>query len=138
MPAETNLAVIRRVTALINERRLDEAFEFYDRDCRYHGPGGQELTGRDGIRELWELFLGAFPDLTASVDEAICDGNKVALRCTVRGTHTGEFLGMPASHRSINLPVTEVFRFGHGTLLEAWDQYDRLHLLEQIGGAPGR
>lgn len=138
MSAETNLAAINRVATLINDRRLDEASEFYDRDHRYHGPGGQELTGRGGIRELWELFLEAFPDLTASVDEAICEGDKVAFRCTVRGTHTGEFLGIPASRRSITLPVTEVCRFGNGTLLEAWDQYDRLHLLEQIGGAPAQ
>jgi steroid delta-isomerase-like uncharacterized protein len=138
MSAETNLAVLSRVTELINDRKLDEAVDFYDRDYVHHGPGGQELTGRDGIRRLWDLFLGAFPDLTASMEESICGEDKVALRFTVRGTHTAQFLGVPASNRSIILPTTEVFRIENGTLVEAWDQYDRLHLLEQIGGVPGR
>ena len=136
MSVEMNVAVINQVMELINDRNLDEAFELYDPDYIYHGPGGQELRGRDGIRGLWEAFLTAFPDLTASVDEAISEGNSVALRWAVRGTHTGEFLGIPASNKPITLPITEVFRVENGILVEAWDQYDRLHLMEQIGAAP--
>ena len=133
MSAEKNVALINQVMELINARNLDEAFELYALDYIYHGPGGQELRGRDGIKGLWELFLSAFPDLTASVDETISEGDRVALRWAVSGTHTGEFLGIPASNKSITLPITEVFRMGNGKLQEAWDQYDRLHLMEQIG-----
>ncbi len=136
MSAEENVSVLWRAVELINARKLDEAFALYEPSCLYHGPGGQELRGREGIRGLWDLFLGAFPDLTASVDEAICEGDRVALRCIIRGSHTGEFLGIPASHRSITLPVATVIRIENGAVQEAWDQYDRLHLLEQIGGGP--
>jgi steroid delta-isomerase-like uncharacterized protein len=136
MSTEKNVALINRVLELINDRNLDEAFELYDLDYIYHGPGGQELRGRSGIRGLWDLFLTAFPDLTSSVDEVISEGNKVALRWTIRGTHTGELLGIPASNKSITLPITEVFRVENGQLAEAWDRYDRLHLMEQIGAAP--
>ncbi len=138
MSVEKNVAVINQVMELINDRNLDEAFELYDLDYIYHGPGGQELRGRDGIRGLWEAFITAFPDLTASVDEAIAEGNSVALRWAVKGTHTGEFLGIPASNKPITLPITEVFRVENGILVEAWDQYDRLHLMEQIGAAPAQ
>lgn len=136
MSTEKNVALINQVMELINNRNLDEAFELYDLDYIYHGPGGQELKGRDGIRGLWELFLTAFPDLTSSVDEVIAEGNKVALRWTIRGTHTGELFGIPASDKSITLPITEVFHIENGQLVEAWDRYDRLHLMEQIGAAP--
>lgn len=136
MSENENVSVIDRVMGLINERNLDEAFELYHVDYIYHGPGGQELRGRDGIRGLWELFLSAFPDLVASVDAAVSEGDSVALRWRVSGTHTGEFLGIPASGKSMTLPITEVFRVENGMLAEAWDQYDRLHLLEQIGAAP--
>ena len=136
MSAETNVAVIQQVMSLINDRNLDAAFQLYAPDYVYHGPGGQELRGRDGIRGLWELFLSAFPDLSASVDEFISEGDKVALRWRVTGTHTGEFLGIPASNRSMTLPITEVFRLENGILVEAWDQYDRQHLMEQIGPSP--
>ncbi|HEY5626480.1 MAG TPA: ester cyclase [Nitrospira sp.] len=138
MSLEKNVAVINQVMELINDRKLDEAFKLYDLDYIYHGPGGQELRGRDGIRGLWEAFLTAFPDLSASVDEAISEGDNVALRWNVKGTHTGDFLGIPASGKSMALPITEVFRVENGILVEAWDQYDRLHLLEQIGAAPAQ
>ena len=136
MSPEANVALITKVMDLINARKLDEAFELYDLDYTYHGPGGQELRGRDGIRGLWNLFLGAFPDLTVSVDEVICQGDKVALRWMVAGSHRGEFLGIPATNKSVRLPIIEVFRVDNGALREAWDQYDRLHLMEQIGSAP--
>lgn len=134
MPAAENVSVLRRAIELINARKLDEAFALYEPNCLYHGPGGQELRGREGIRGLWDLFLGGFPDLSASVDEVICEGDKVASRCTIRGSHTGEFLGIPASYESITLPIATVIRIVNGAVREAWDQYDRLHLLEQIGG----
>ncbi len=136
MSAGNNIALINRVLDLINSRNLDEAFEFYNLDYIYHGPGGQELRGRSGIRGLWELFLAAFPDLTSSVDEVISEGNKVALRWTIRGTHTGELFDIPATNKSITLPITEIVHIENGQLVEAWDRYDRLHLLEQIGAAP--
>ena len=134
MTTDKNIELVNRVLELINSRNLDEALEFYDLDYVYHGPGGQELRGRSGIRGLWDLFLAAFPDLVASVDEIYSAGDKVTLRWNVRGTHTGEFLGIPASKKSISLPITEVFRVEGGILREAWDQYDRLHVMEQIGG----
>ncbi len=136
MSVEENKALARRVIDLINRRELDRAFELYVPDYIYHGPGGQELRGREGIRGLWAVFLLAFPDLQAGIDAVIAEGDMIVLRWTVRGTHTGEFQGIAASHKKMTLPITEVFRILDGQLAEAWDQYDRLHLLEQIGAAP--
>jgi len=130
-------AVISQVLELINERKLDEAFELYAEDYIYHGPGHIELRGRDGIRGLWNDFLVGFPDLHSTVDEMISQGDKLVLRWTVRGTHTGLFWGVPASNNKITLPITEIFRIEGGQLVEAWDQWDRLHLMRQIGGPPG-
>ena len=137
MSTESNEVLIRQVLTLIDERRLDEAFELYSSDYVYHGPGGQELRGRDGIRGLWELFLGGFPDLSSTIDDVISQGDKLVLRWKVQGTHTGEFLGIAATNKKITLPVTEIFVIANGQLIEAWDQYDRMHLLEQIDAVPG-
>ena len=136
MSEEDNKALTRHVVDLINRREMDSAFELYTPDYIYHGPGGQELRGRDGIRGLWAVFLAGFPDLQASVDEIIAEADLLTLRWTVRGTHAGEFLGIAATGKRMALPITEVFRIVDGQLSEAWDQYDRLHLLEQIGAAP--
>ena len=136
MIALENEALIRRVFELANQRELDAAFELYAEDYIYHGPGDQEVRGRDGIRGLWEVFLKAFPDLTFTIDDVVTQGDKLALRWTVRGTHTGEFLGIPASNKKISLPTIEIFRIADGQLVEAWDQWDRMHLMQQIGGGP--
>lgn len=133
---EQNEVLIRQVLDLINDRDLDAAFEFYAPDYIYHGPGGQELRGRDDIRGLWATYLNAFPDLQSTVDDVIVEGDKLVLRWTIQGTHTGDFLQIPASNNPISLSVTEIFRIADGQLVEAWDQYDRLGLLEQIGAIP--
>jgi len=130
---EQNEAVIHRVLALIDERNLDEAFELYTLDYIYHGPAG-ELRGRDGIRGLWDVFLAGFPDLHSSVQDIISQGDKVVLRWTIDGTHTGDFLGVAPSGNKVTLNVTEIFRVENGQLMEAWDQWDRLGLMQQIGG----
>ncbi len=133
---EQNEAVIRQVLALIDERNLDEAFELYALDYIYHGPGGQELRGRDGILGLWEVFLVGFPDLHSTIEDMVSSGDKVVLRWRIEGTHTGEFMGVAPSNIKITLGVTEIFRVANGQLVEAWDQYDRLGLMQQIGAIP--
>ena len=134
--AEQNEALIRQVLELIDERKLDAAFELYAVDYIYHGPGGMELKGRDGIRGLWNDFLTGFPDLSSTVDDMISQGDKLVLRWTIHGTHTGEFLGVPPSNNRITLPINEIFRIADGQLVEAWDQWDRMHLMQQIGAIP--
>ncbi len=133
---EQNEAVIRQVLMLIDERKLDEAFELYALDYQYHGPGGQELRGRDGIRGLWEVFLVGFPDLRSTIEDIVSAGDKVVLRWRLEGTHTGEFMGVAPTNVEITLGLIEIFRVADGQLVEAWDQYDRLGLMQQIGAIP--
>ena len=133
---EQNEAVVRQVLSLIDERNLDEAFELYAVDYIYHGPGGQELRGRDGIRGLWEVFLVGFPDLHSTIEDMVSSGDKVVLRWRIEGTHTGEFMGVAPSNKKITLGIIEIFRVENGQLVEAWDQFDQLGLMQQIGDIP--
>ena len=134
---EQNRALIRQVLELIDERRLDEAFELYALDYLYHGPDGVILNGREGIRGLWEVFLVGFPDLYSTVEDIVTEGDKLVLRWRLEGTHTGEFLGVAPTGAKVNLRITEIFRIENGQLVEAWDQYDRFGLMRQIGAIPG-
>jgi steroid delta-isomerase-like uncharacterized protein len=130
---ERNRALIRHVLELIDARKLDQAFELYALDYVYHGPDGEIINGRDGIRDLWAVFLAGFPDLHSTVEDLITEGDKLVMRWRIEGTHTGEFLGVAPTGAAINLHVTEIFRIAEGQLVEAWDQYDRLDLMQQIG-----
>ena len=134
--ATENEALIHRVLDLINDRQLDAAFELYAEDYIYHGPGGAELRGRDEIRGLWVAFLTGYPDLHSTVDELIVQGDRIVMRWTIYGTHTGDFFGVPASNNPLVLQITEIFRVENGQLAEAWDNWDRLSMAQQMGGTP--
>ena len=135
MSVEENKALVRRVLELLNERDT-AACEYYASDYIYHGPGGQELRGREGIKGLWAVFFAAFPDLRATIDDMVAEGDKLVLRWTVRGTHRGEFQGIAPTNKQVTLPIIEMFRVAGGQLVEAWDSFDRLDLMQQLGAIP--
>jgi steroid delta-isomerase-like uncharacterized protein len=135
MSVEENKALVRRVLELLNERDT-AAFEYYASDYIYRGPGGQELRGREGIKGLWAVFFAAFPDLRATIDDMVAEGDKLVLRWTVRGTHRGEFQGIAPTNKQVTLPIIEMFRVAGGQLVEAWDSFDRLDLMQQLGAIP--
>ena len=66
----------------------------------------------------------------------VSEGDKLVLRWRIEGKHTGEFLGVAPTNAEINISITEIFRIANGQLAEAWDQYDRLDLMQQIGAIP--
>lgn len=134
--AEQNKAIGRQIFKLLNERKLDEAFALYAEDYIYHGPGGTELRGRQAIRDLWGIFFVGFPDLQTTVDDMIVEGDKLAVRWRIEGTHTGEFMGIAPTNRRIEIGLNEIFRIENGQSAEAWDQYDMYGLMQQIGAIP--
>ena len=76
---------------------------------------------------------GAFPDLSYQVDDAFGDGDRVALRCTARGTSTGEFLGRAPTGRSFEVQQIHLFRLESGRIAEHWACRDDVAMLHQLG-----
>ena len=82
------------------------------------------------------MFSTAFPDLKHTVDEMISEGNSVAARWTVRGTHRGAFQGIVPAGRQIVLSGTTVHHMSDGRIVETWLTMDNLDLLQQLGAVP--
>lgn len=78
-------------------------------------------------------FRGAFPDLRISVDEAIAEGDRVVARCTVRGTHSGDTLGMPATGQRVQFDGISIARIENGQIVEGWNNFDFLAMFTQLG-----
>jgi predicted ester cyclase len=79
----------------------------------------------------------AFPDLNVSVEDVIAEGEKVIIRYTSRGTHQGETRGLgPPTGRHIELEGLAMQRFEESRIVEFWDRFDTLSLLQQLGLAP--
>ena len=132
---ERNKAVSRRWIEVFNER--DDAGEADVRGQDYvaYAPASLEPAPLDS--EAWTRFLAgfveAFPDLRLTVEDAVAEGDLVAQRVHFEGTHTGEFQGLPPTHRKVSFSGLELNRFVDGRVAEHWFQMDSLTLLQQLG-----
>jgi predicted ester cyclase len=101
-----------------------------------HGPG---LPGPLDL-EAWTQFSGsfveAFPDLRLTVEDIFSGGNMVAARVSVRGTHRGEFQGIPPTGKEVAFSSIEIDRMVEGKVAEHWFEMDLLGLMGQLGAVP--
>ncbi len=130
----------RAQTELFGAGRLDLAGELIAPGCVDHGlqtgppvAGPDPGTGPEAIRPVVRWLRGAFPDLAYDVEDAFGDSDRVALRCTTRGTHTGEFLGHAPTGRSFSVQQIHIFRIEDGQIAEHWACRDDAAMLRQLG-----
>ena len=79
---------------------------------------------------------GGFPDIQWKLEEMITEGDKVAARFTMRGTHQGTFFGVPPTRKKIAVSAMNFYRLSDGQFVEERGQPDLLGLLQQIGAVP--
>ena len=134
MSIEQNKALVRR---LMEEdiSRGDEAVadaiihpDFVDHT---NPPGMQHGIG--GHKAIVRLFRSVFPDLQWRIDDLIAEGDRVVARTTMRGTHQGEFFGIPPTGRSVEMTGIHIVRIADGRIAEHWGSRDDLGLLAQLG-----
>ncbi len=121
---------------VINQGNLDLIDELFTPDYVDHAPPGPDLQGRDGIRQFVMMVRSAFPDAHFTVEDRIVEGNTLVARWTMRGTHQGEFAGVPATGKPVVLTGIAIHRFADDQIQESWDYYDALGLLQQLGAIP--
>jgi len=88
--------------------------------------------GRDAWRQGFEMMRRAFPDLQAHIEDIVAAEDKVAVRLRFHGTHRGEFLGIPATGRTIEYVSHEFYRIADGLIAEEWICSDTATLLRQL------
>ena len=89
--------------------------------------------GQHVWREGFEMMRRAFPDLRAEIEDIVAADDRVALRLRFRGTHSGEFLGIPATGRPIEYVSHEFYRVADGLIAEEWICSDMATLFRQLG-----
>lgn len=93
-------------------------------------------SGREGFKELVRFWRNAFPDIHEEALDLIADGEKVASRFRLRGTHRGDFYGIPGTGRKVGILGAEVFRIQNGMVTEYIYHEDTLGLFFQLGVMP--
>ena len=122
---------------LVNRRDPDAIGELFGEPSVSHQPD-RDLRGVDEAKAYLTMFLTAFPDLTMTVDEVVAEGDRAVTRWTLRGTHDGETeeLGPPTG-KDVVLEGLSLHRAKDGRIVEEWERYDNLSLLQQLGLFPG-
>lgn len=98
----------------------------------HDGMPGQ-VPGLEGVKDTFRILRTAFPDLKADMQDIIAEGDKVVGRFVVSGTHTGNFMGMPASGKSFSYDEIVIVRFKDGKIVEHWAEMDSMGLMQQLG-----
>jgi steroid delta-isomerase-like uncharacterized protein len=91
--------------------------------------------GREGVKQLFTMLRAAFPDLQATIDDVIAEGDKVVHRSTASGTHRGEFMGIPPTNKRATWGEIHILRFENGRIAEHWGQMDMAGMMQQLGVA---
>lgn len=93
----------------------------------------EELRGAEAVKSLFAAYRSGFPDFHVRVDERVADDDRIAQAFTITGTHRGEFMGIPATGKAIEVHGVVISRFADGKIIEEWEVIDQLTLLQQLG-----
>ena len=134
---DANKALVRRFFEEVwSTGDLSLRDEFLGADYRGHMAGAEQPIDRDGWTGWFQGFRTAFPDARFTVEDLIAEGDRVAARLTMRGTHLGPMNGVPATGRAVVVTGMSIERVANGRIVEGWNQNDALGLLGQLGLLP--
>jgi len=97
--------------------------------------GPPALSGRDALMDFLRHEFRAFPDAVETIEDVLCDGDKVAVRHRFSGTQTGPLGDLPASGQRATAEYIAIYRIEDGAIAEAWVAWDNLSVLRQLGHA---
>jgi len=132
---ETNKAILQRmIDEVMNQQNLAVVDELFATDYLMHDPAWpMEVKGPEGFKQWTGAMLEPyFSDSHIAAEDIIAEGDKVAVRWTWSGTHTGEFMGIPATGRQIAITGTTIHRFADGKFVESWASYDTMGMIQQL------
>jgi steroid delta-isomerase-like uncharacterized protein len=140
MSTEANKAAARRFfevfEAILHTGNFAPLDELFAANYVNYLPGAPAPLDRQAWEQAITLFRTAFPDLQLTVEEMIAEGDTVASRFTMRGTHQGEFQGIAPTGKPVSIPCHVFARYANGKVVEDRPIFDRLDLLQQLGAMP--
>jgi len=115
-----------------NESAIDE---MADPNVVGHGlldADGKEVHNVAGFKVFYKQFRSAFPDIHIEIEETVSEGNKIAARCLVTATHTGQGIGRAPTNKPVRFTGMCIVRIKDGKIAEAWNNFDFLAMQQQL------
>jgi predicted ester cyclase len=133
--AESLREVVRRLADTFNNphNRESSYFDFYDDSLIIHGFPPNLPTNKEGFKQFIYLLWKAFPDIRIMFDDIIIEGNKVACRYNLTGTHKGEFMDLRPTDKQFRVNGMTIFSFRDTKCVQRWNLVDMISLMEQLG-----
>jgi steroid delta-isomerase-like uncharacterized protein len=128
---------LRRCYELLNAGDVDGFGDLLSDDFVEHEETPGLAPTKDGVKAFFRMYLAAFPDLRMDPVDVLPSGDKVVARVKATGTNTGEFMGMPATGKSVDVQLIDIMRFGDdGLVHEHWGVFDAMAMMQQLGVIP--
>ena len=135
MSTETNVAVVRKMLDIFENASLEQIGQVFAANWVNHDQSLPPLQGLEGAKRLIALWSG-LSKRKVTIEDSVSEGDQVAVRFRINGTHSAEFMGVPASGRLVNMSATGIFKIVDGKATDNWVNFDALGLLQQIGAVP--
>src|SRR5215211_1252973 len=137
--SEANKALTRRSWEIVAKERLetleDALQEVYAHTIVMHEPD-EDVRGIEGLTQFVSMIRSALPDLRITLEEDIAEGDKVVSRWRAQGTHQGELMGIAPTSNQVTITGITIHRIEEGKIVEEWENWDALGLMQQIGAIP--
>jgi steroid delta-isomerase-like uncharacterized protein len=133
---EYNRMLVARYVYATNTRDYSKFYEYVDPAFVDHDPVPGQQPGIDGLINSYKMFDSAMPDSWYTFEDLIAENDMVIGRGVIQGTHTGTFVGVPATHKTITWTGTRMFRIKNGKVSEGWINFDMIRILQQMGVVP--
>ena len=134
MSLEENKALVNRyIDELQNKGNPDAVDEFLSPNYVNHMAGPGQDAGVEGTRQFVGMMGKAFPDLHAEIHAQFAEGDDVVTHKTIHGTHKGDYMGVAATGKHVEIKVIDILRVSGGKITDHWAVADPLPMLEALG-----
>lgn len=137
MSTETTKAITRRLVDAINTDNEAAFLDVLAPDVVDHYAPPGLPPGREGWNMNRKMFRTAFPDGHWHEEDLFAEGDRVVGRYILRGTHQGEFFGIPATGKAISVSNIHIMRIADGKIVEHWGHGDDMGMMQQLGAMAG-
>ena len=128
---EQNVELVRKAFEAFGKGDMEAYGELVAPDYVYYGPSS--TYSLEELKESAKVWWASFPDMSFSMEEIFAVEDKVVLMLMQRGTHTGDFMGIPATGNKFESSGILISRIADGKIVEQWEEFDMLGMMQQLG-----
>ena len=138
MSEQSKAAVRRWIERGFNQQNLDEFDRYFSPELVNHGLPPNLPPDLEGTKMLASMFLAAYPNIQVTIEDLVAEGDQVVTRWSARGTHQGDFMGIPPTGKDVLVTGIATDRFEGGKSVEHWEIVDQLGMMQQLGVIPAQ